>query len=151
MEAVSSRDRWILRVRFSLCCLFLAASLSIAQYFIPSLRYIILSVPLFPTSYDECSALDEEFPGKCGNCTRNMSSVWPAPPGKNLPRENCSKASCQPYTRPGMMQGKSSVKRVGSDEPTWASIWPSSAGEGVGLGAGTRSNSNLSFRVVGPL
>ncbi len=61
MGAVFSRDRWILRVTVSLCCLFLAASLSIVQYFIPSSRYIILTVPLFPTSYDECSALDEEF------------------------------------------------------------------------------------------
>ncbi len=82
MEAVSSGDRWIRGVTVSLCCLFIAASLSIAQYFIPSLRYIILNVPLFPTSYDGCSALGEEFAREVWNCTGKMSSAWPRPQGR---------------------------------------------------------------------
>lgn len=96
MEAVSSRDRWILRVTVSLCCLFLAVSLSTAQYFIPSLRYTILSVPLFPTSYDECSALEEKFAREVRELhTQHEQCLAGAPREESSEGGTCSKASCQ--------------------------------------------------------
>jgi hypothetical protein len=96
MEAVSSRDRWILRITVSLCCLFLAVSLSTAQYFIPSLRYTILSVPLFPTSYDECSALDKEFDREVRELhTQHEQCLADAPREESSEGGTCSKTSCQ--------------------------------------------------------
>ena len=97
--------------------------------------------------------LDEEFAREVRELhTQHEQCLADAPREESSEGGTGSKASCQALrTRPGMMQGKSAVRRVGPDEPAWVSIWPNSAGKCMGLGAGTRSNSNFKLPVVGPL
>ena len=88
-------------------------------------------------------------PGKLRELYTQHEQCLANAPGKSLPREGpAQRQAAKPYTGPGMTQGKSVVKKAGSAKPAWASIWPNSAGERVGLGAGTGSNSNLTYQPI---
>ena len=68
-----------------------------AQFYssIPSTNYIILSSPLFPTSYDECAALAEEFREESRTLSAQHQQCLDQAPGDESVGTTCSKIGCQ--------------------------------------------------------
>lgn len=78
---------------------------------IPSARYLVLSSPWRPTSYDECNALYQEFAQEIAMLNAQHDACLQDSPSDESSGGSCSKISCQ-----GLHSARDSAYRRSNDE-----------------------------------